>query len=156
MPPSFRSFRYISACAARGDKKVFSCDQTPGQERLPVRRTATILVVDDEKIVVQVMRRILGRSGHTIRTAGNGKEGLDIFKAGGIDLVISDFHMHGGNGLEMLKEIKKLEPDAKVIMMSGDATADEREEMVAAGALIVLGKPFIPPQLLEAVENALK
>ena len=107
MPPSFRSFRYISGCAARGDKKVFSCDQTPGQERLPVKRTATILVVDDEKIVVQVMRRILGKGGHEVMTAGSGKEGLDAFKAGGIDLVISDFRMPGRNGLDMLKEIKK-------------------------------------------------
>lgn len=155
MPPSFRSYRYTSLFAA-GDKKAFSCDQRSGQDRQPARRTATILVVDDEADIVRLMKRLLCMKGHTVRTAENGKEGLDIFKAGGIDLVLSDFHMHGGNGLEMLREIKKLEPDAKVIMMSGDATETERAEMLAAGASAVFGKPFTPAKLLEAIKNALK
>jgi DNA-binding NtrC family response regulator len=119
------------------------------------RKNASILLVDDDEDLREITEMILGDAGFRISTAGNGREGLDAYTRGGIDLVVSDFHMPEMNGLEMLEAIRRLDPKAKVIMCSAAANDNETNLFLRAGALKVLMKPFELITLEAAIESAI-
>ncbi len=78
-----------------------------------------ILVVDDEAIVRETIKEDLMEAGYDVVDARNGLEGVRQFKNGAIDLVISDLVMGEMDGLEVLKEVKKISPDTPVIIITG-------------------------------------
>ncbi len=131
----------------------FPVRKPAGPDRL--RKSATILVVDDNTDCAETVGMFLELKGYAFRTANNGLEGLEAYKAGGIDLVVSDMHMPQMNGLEMLIAIKRLEASAKVIVCSGGADEDEKAGLMQAGALAVLKKPVEPDILMRTIESNL-
>jgi len=106
-----------------------------------------ILLVDDEKAVLKIMNVILRREGHELMTADNGKEGLELFREGKYDLIISDNTMPAMTGTEMVDVIKREKPDQRVIMVTGD------ERVNVPGANLVLAKPVSRGSLLEAIRK---
>ncbi|HSB46391.1 MAG TPA: response regulator [Candidatus Bilamarchaeum sp.] len=118
------------------------------------RKSACVLIVDDDPDTREPLRIILELDGHTGKEAENGKEGLEAYRKGGIDFVISDLHMPVMNGLQMLEAIKAIDPEAKVVVCSGEGNDDEFDKLRKAGALAVFRKPADVDKIRELIERA--
>ena len=118
-----------------------------------------VLVVDDSAMMRKIVIKNLRDCGYNVSIveASDGKEGLDKFAAGGIDLVLSDWNMPNMDGLTMVREIRKLDPDKKVpvIMITTEGSADKVKEAVLAGASNYLSKPFTPERFKEKLAKIL-
>ncbi|HEY4014708.1 MAG TPA: response regulator [Polyangiaceae bacterium] len=116
----------------------------------------TVLLVDDEPSVRAVARRILERSGLRVRAAENGRRALDAWTAEGpFDLVVVDMAMPVMGGKELLLRLRRLAPTARVLVVSGFTGDGEAAEVMAAGALGFVEKPYTPSSLSRAVRAAL-
>ena len=117
---------------------------------------ANILVIDDENNIRLMVRLTLQHSGHIVQTAADGTEGLEKFGDGSEwDLVMLDQRMPGMEGLDVLREIHKRDPQAHVIMATAFGTIDLAVEAMKAGATDFLRKPFTAETLRGATEAAL-
>ena len=112
-----------------------------------------VLVVDDSAMMRKIVVKNVREAGFEVEfvEASDGKEGLEKFQEGGIDVVLSDWNMPNMDGLTMVKEIRKLDPDKKVpiVMVTTEGSADKVKEAVLAGANLYLAKPFTPDRLRE-------
>ena len=81
----------------------------------------TVLLVDDEEMIVDIGSQLLKRLGFTVRTASGGREALDLFnqESDHIDCLLLDYTMPGMDGLETMRQIRKIRPDARIIITSG-------------------------------------
>ncbi len=116
---------------------------------------ATILVVDDERDLLALISKILVSSGFSILSASNGVDALEKVKEASPDLVLLDYMMPGMNGLDVLKEIKKLRSDTAVIIITGRGSETTAADSIKMGAVGYIPKPFDRESLLGAVRRAL-
>ena len=119
---------------------------------------ARILIIDDEELVLFTLRSILEDVGHEITTATDGREGLDRFGSGLYDLVITDIIMPVTPGLEAIVQLRRRDPDVKIIAISGRRPIGNLDSLQAAiefGAARALGKPVSRSDLVEAVDACL-
>lgn len=119
---------------------------------------ANILVVDDEELVLIGFQEELERAGHTVQTAINGKEALEIVGKNKFDIVFTDLIMPGMNGVELCKEIKKISSDSEVVLISGYAKKvlkHKLEFIMAGGNDEFLMKPLSENQLTKKAEKIL-
>jgi nitrogen regulation protein NR(I) len=114
----------------------------------------TILVVDDDKSIRYSLKRMMEEK-YSILTAQNGKEALDRVKGNSPDLIIMDIKMPGRNGIEVLKEIKLIDPKSLVIIMTAYGTTETAIEAMKYGAYDYILKPFPILRMKELVEKAL-
>ena len=114
-----------------------------------------ILIVDDESMMRRVCARVLKPLGCSFLDAENGKDALDIFRNGDVDLIISDFQMPGMTGLELLIEAKRIDPCVKFICMSGDHNEKRLAVLIEAGAMGTVDKPIDIDILKGMVKSAL-
>lgn len=117
---------------------------------------ARILVVDDEAVIREAMRRILETEGYQAEVAPSGHLALEKLQEEDFHLVISDLKMPGMNGMDVLKAIKILQPEVPVIIITGYSTIDSAVDAMKNGAFDYLSKPFSPDQILEKVHKALE
>ena len=116
-----------------------------------------ILVVDDEANIRMTVKLALQHVGHTVETAADGLEGLEKFGDGlEYDLALLDRRMPGMEGLEVLKEMKKRDPEAKIIMATAFGTIDLAIEAMKSGATDFIRKPFTSETLRGAIDTMLK
>jgi CheY-like chemotaxis protein len=108
-----------------------------------------ILVVDDEPLLRDIIARVLRHEGHEVATAADGEDGLEKFKGGTWDVVVTDFEMPNMNGEEMTAAIKKIAPDIPVIMMTGSNGIVKDSSVFEA----FIPKPFHAPELLVLIES---
>ncbi|MEW5721918.1 MAG: ATP-binding protein [Thermodesulfobacteriota bacterium] len=122
-----------------------------------LRGDETIMVVDDEKAIVDVARELLSQQGYRVVSAVSGEGALSLYreKAKEIDLVILDLGMPGMGGLRCVEGILALNPEAKVVIASGYQSDDWKEASRAAGALGFVGKPYRLVDLLSTVRRIL-
>ena len=80
-----------------------------------------ILVIDDEEIVRDMLRNLLQHAGYEVTEAPDGDEGVRLYQAERPDLLITDVFMPGRNGLEVIKELREEDPDAKIIAIAAHA-----------------------------------
>ncbi|MCD6116509.1 response regulator, partial [bacterium] len=80
---------------------------------------AYILVMEDERIIQTIIRRYLEREGHEVVIAGDGEEGIKLYNERPADLVLTDIIMPKKEGIETIRDLKKISPDVKIIAMSG-------------------------------------
>ena len=113
-----------------------------------------ILVVDDEAIIREGLRRILENEGFEVETFGAGRPAVERMQDEDFSLVITDLKMPGMSGLEVLKSIKILQPEIPVIIITGYSTVDTAVETMKSGAVDYLAKPFTPEQIIEKVNKA--
>jgi len=117
---------------------------------------AKILVVDDELFYREMVSDVLGRAGHEVIQAKDGREGVDAVGRGDIDTVLCDVVMPGMDGLAVLSKVKQKSPEIPVIMLS----AHEEKRMVLQalrrGAFDYQRKPLSPQELVLVVERALE
>ena len=118
---------------------------------------ARILIIEDNAALLPVLAELLTASGHTVRTASNGAEGLIQFRAEAPDLVLTDIVMPEQDGVGVLLALRKVKPRPKIIAMSGGTTRSSQYLQMAAGlgARRVLEKPFTNAVLLQAINEVL-
>ncbi len=122
------------------------------------RGRGTILVADDEEGVRKIVRLMLERLGLAVLTAGDGKEALDIFRehANDIALAILDLTMPRMDGVEALREIRRIRPGAKVILASGYSKEEIKSRSPETEAAGFLPKPFRHDTLVRMVRSLLE
>ncbi len=106
-----------------------------------------VLVVDDEEIVRESLGGWLEKDGSAVASAADGRSAVERMKSEGWNVVLVDLKMPGMDGLQVLEEARKLQPDAAVIMMTAYATVDTAVAAMKLGAFDYLIKPFDPEEL---------
>jgi DNA-binding response OmpR family regulator len=117
----------------------------------------TILVVDDEPMVRQMLRHMLQLAGYLVEEASDGIEGLGCCARRRYDLVIVDLMMPNKDGLEMIAELRHVDPSATIMALSG--WTDPKVDLLAAAAKLgadgISSKPFDAPVFLSQVQTLL-
>ena len=115
----------------------------------------TILVVDDEQLIRRSIAKRLSTVGYTVLEAENGKAALEQ-AAKGVDLAILDYRLPDLDGLSVLKQIRQVDPDVLVILLTAYASVDTAVEAMKLGAYHFMNKPFDLEALATMVEQALE
>src|SRR5256714_4327101 len=115
-----------------------------------------ILVVDDELGMRQFLTHLFQRDGHSIRTAENGRQAMELLRQQPADVVISDVKMPDMGGIELLRAARELQPNIEIIMMTAFANEGTAHEAFLLGAFDFVHKPFDNDLLREKVSRALK
>jgi DNA-binding NtrC family response regulator len=114
-----------------------------------------VLVIDDEQIVLDSVRRILSAEGMAVDVSLRAREGLAMSLARDYDLVLSDIRMPEIGGMRVLRDIKRAKPGLPVVIITGFATVGSAVQAMKLGAAEYVEKPFTPDVLLAAVTSAL-
>jgi DNA-binding NtrC family response regulator len=114
-----------------------------------------ILIVDDEAVIREGMRRILAGVGHHVETSSSGRTAIEKIQEQDFDVVITDLKMPGMDGIEVLKTIKILQPEVPVIIITGYSTVDTAVEAMKNGAFDYIAKPFTSELIIEKVQKAI-
>jgi two-component system chemotaxis response regulator CheY len=113
-----------------------------------------VLIVDDAMFMRRMLSDILEKGGHAVcGEASTGKEAVDRYKEVKPDLVTMDIIMPDMSGIEAVKEIKKIDAEAKILMVSAMGQQALVLEAVQAGALDYVVKPFQPSRVLESIDR---
>lgn len=120
-----------------------------------MRRKGTILIVDDEEVMRDVLESLLSSEGYSVDLARDGEEGLEKFRERPYDLVLLDVAMPGMGGIQALEEILKIDPEAVVVMITAYATFETAMTAWQMGAFNCIRKPFQNEQILQVVEAGL-
>jgi len=117
---------------------------------------ATILVVDDSNLSRKTSRRILEAGGHRVRDVADGLSALEQYALERPDLVLLDVTMAEMNGLEVLEQLRAIDPEAIVIMATADVQSSTRQLAMEGGAVGFVTKPLHGDEVLAAVSGALE
>ena len=117
---------------------------------------ANILLIDDEKLVRKAVGLRLKRLDYNVFDAESGSEGLDMITEHSIDMVVSDIMMPEMDGIQVLKEIKVMNPHMPVVMLTGATDIETVIEAMKNGALDYILKPVDKDRLRMIVKNAIK
>ena len=104
--------------------------------------SARILVVDDSSLARRTLRQILERDGHIVEDANDGAQAIERYFINRPDVVFLDMVMEGMYGMEVLRKILELNPQAKVVVATADIQKATRDEVQNAGAAGIINKPF--------------
>jgi two-component system response regulator PilR (NtrC family) len=121
-----------------------------------MRRTGTILVIDDEDIMREILEALLTREGYDVRLASSGEEGLELARSVPLDAAIVDVMMPGMDGIAALGELKKMDDDLPVLMITAFASVENAIVAMKHGAFDYITKPFKNDEVLVVVRNALE
>jgi len=115
-----------------------------------------ILVIDDEPVIVKMLRRLLTKEGYEVHTASNGEEAVALMRNNNFHVVVTDIIMPKIEGIEMITTVKRDYPSVKIIAMSGGGRLMPAGYLKSAkilGADKVFTKPFDHREMLEAVKE---
>lgn len=124
-------------------------------------KSKNILVLDDDRIVLESCKRVLESEGFKVTLVSNVKEAVDLLEEGYFDLMVMDVKMPEHDGMYLLEKIKEKWPldvwsELPVVVMSGYPTPDTISESLVRGARAFLEKPFTPDELIFSVQKSLK
>jgi CheY-like chemotaxis protein len=130
----------------------------PQEERqaasLPEKaRKASILVVEDEEEVRELLKDILTDGGHEVEFSSNGQKGLELFQEKKFDLVFTDLGMPGMSGWQVAEKIKQLSSDTPVALITGWEVTKKKQELKKNGVDVVVKKPFRVDEILRLVQE---
>jgi two-component system NtrC family response regulator len=114
----------------------------------------TVLIVDDEKNYTLILSAVLEEEGFETLTANSGHEALEILKNSDVDLVLTDMKMSAMDGIELLENVKRKDPELPVIMMTAYGTVEKAVEAMQKGAYNYILKPFDNESLVIYVKKA--
>jgi len=117
--------------------------------------TERLLIVDDEVVLCESLRRVFERDGYEVTTAGNAETAIQLFEIGSYDLILSDILLPGMDGIEFLQTIKRQSPDEIVIVMTAYASIETAVGALRAGARDYILKPIIHDEIKRLVRTAL-
>jgi len=119
-------------------------------------RAGSILVIDDEDIMREILEALLAPEGYDVRVAADGAEGLEIARSLPFDAAIVDVMMPGMDGLTVLDELKRIDEDLAVVMVTAYASVDTAVDAMKRGALDYITKPFKNDEVLVVLRNAVE
>lgn len=142
--------------SGRRTSPVVPLDQVPAADTSEYR--PVVLVVDDESAIADTLTEILSRSGYAAMTAYDGTDALETALLTPPELLITDVVLPGMSGIELAITIKRIFPDCKILLFSGQAaTIDLLNNAKNAGHhFTLLNKPIHPRELLSRVQSTLK
>ena len=115
-----------------------------------------VLIVEDEEILRSILRRLLEDAGYAVATADSAEAALEIFTTSAIAVTLTDIRMAGMDGLALLDQIKAVDSEALVIIMTAFSSVDSAIAALRKGAYDYITKPFVNEDLLQTVKNALR
>jgi DNA-binding NtrC family response regulator len=115
-----------------------------------------ILVTEDDQVQREVISDILLRAGFDVATSESGAQTLDVLSKDHFDLIVTDMRMPGMDGLELLRQAKRVRPETEVVVMTAHATVETAVTAMKEGAIDYLQKPFDKDELLLVVNRALE
>jgi len=121
-----------------------------------MRRHGSILVIDDEEIMREILEALLTREGYQVRLATTGEEGIELAKSVPFDAAVVDVMMPGMDGLATLDELKKLDDELPVIMITAFASVETAITAMKHGAFDYITKPFKNDEVLVVARNAVE
>jgi signal transduction histidine kinase/CheY-like chemotaxis protein len=113
-----------------------------------------VLLADDDASIGRSLKRLLEQIGHTVVVRTDGQAALDAYRSGDFDIVLSDLAMPGMGGLDLLRELRAYDADARVIIFTGQTTGTLLQDALRLGAADVLRKPFELEEVLRAMRGA--
>jgi DNA-binding NtrC family response regulator len=116
--------------------------------------TGTLLVIDDEEIMREILEALFTREGYEVRLASSGEEGIEIAKSVTVDAALVDLMMPGMDGIQTLEELKRLDDDLAVVIISAYATVENAIAAMKMGAFDYVTKPFKNDEVVAVVRNA--
>ncbi len=117
-------------------------------------QTASILVIDDEEIMREILQELLTREGYSVRTASTAGEGIELARAMPFDAVILDVMLPDMNGLSALEEIRRIDEELPVLMITAFASVETAISAMKRGAFDYITKPFKNDEVLVVLNNA--
>ncbi len=114
-----------------------------------------VLCVDDEPVLLQILRRLLEVQGFEPVTCGDPLVALSTFREGAFNVVITDIHMPGMDGMTLMRALREVQPELPVVVVTGQGTVDTAIQALREGATGMLVKPFTGEELLAEVRRAL-
>ena len=103
----------------------------------------SVLIVDDEEDILNILKFILTKEGYQVDTALDGKQALQLFKKGSYDIVLTDLRMPEMDGIELLQRIKEIRPETEVLIMTAYASIESAVLAMKKGAADYIVKPFL-------------
>lgn len=121
---------------------------------MPAAESIRVLLVDDDRDVLEVYRRLLVRQGWTVQTACDGLEAKECLERSGYDVLVSDVNMPGQGGLEFLRAVRELDLDVPVVLVTGKPSIESSMRAVEYGAFRYLLKPVDNDTFVDVVRQA--
>ena len=115
---------------------------------------ASVLIIDDESGILDTLRILLKKEGFEVTVAQGGKAGIDAFRSGSPDIVLTDVRMPQVTGIDVLQAVKEHDPVTPVILMTAQASLQSAMQAVNAGAFYYLQKPFSNAELVALCRRA--
>lgn len=117
----------------------------------------TILLIEDEEALKELVKAVLVSKGYKVLTAGDGEEAIHIYSLhqAEIDLVLSDLGLPKFGGMEVFKRLKAIKPKVKVIIASGYIESNAKSEMYKLGVVQFVQKPYMPDELLRRIREVI-
>ena len=117
----------------------------------------TILVVEDEELIAKVAAIVLEKNGYKVLAASSGAEALALYEnhANEINVILTDIMMPEMDGLQLSRSLKKINPEAKIIASTGQATEAQKSKLRALGVHVILHKPYDAKKLLATLHEAI-
>ena len=119
-------------------------------------RRGTILVIDDEEIMREILETLLTREGYEVRLASSGSEGLDLARALPFDAALVDIMMPGIDGIETLDELRRIDEDLAVVIITAFGSIESAISAMKSGAFDYITKPFKNEEVLVVIRNAME
>ncbi|MEE8585989.1 MAG: response regulator [Acidobacteriota bacterium] len=115
---------------------------------------AQVVLVDDEKSIRVTLGALLEKEGHEVWTAGGGEEARELFAASRFDVLVTDVVMPRISGLDLLRQIRELDPCVEVVLITGAPSVDTTIRALQGGAFDYLPKPVTGKAICRVVERA--
>ena len=131
-------------------------DETLSPQAIKPRKQARILVIDDEEVVRSVLSRTLANGNHYVTLAANGEKGIQLFKEGKFDMVLTDLGMPGMSGWEVCRTVKQISPNTPVGMITGWGAEMSQSKMNEYGLDFLICKPFDLGHILNVVAETME
>ena len=119
-------------------------------------RAQEVLIAEKDKLLRLMMAKLLQVSGYRVRTCGDGLQALKLIASQSFDLVITDLMLAGADGMEVLKFVKKIQPRAKVVLVTDTPSSETLLEAKYEGAYSYLRKPLHLRQFLLILKDAVE
>lgn len=104
---------------------------------------ATVLIIEDEEGIQQLLKRVVSMLGHAVHLAGNGADAISLAQQHEPDLIITDLSLPGKpNGIDLVRALRALKPDRPLVVTTGYTIGDRMDAIEAEGIRHILGKPF--------------
>jgi two-component system cell cycle response regulator CpdR len=112
-----------------------------------------VLIVEDDDLILQLLRRTLDQAGYAVTAVQDGHAAMRAIDQGRFDFIITDIVMPGADGLETILYVRRKQPEAKIVAMTGGANQLFLDNARGLGADLILAKPFKPTEMLAALQT---